>query len=77
MAAWDTAARQTLVSALHNARDRLTRAKGDELKALQGKLKGPLDCLPALTKAAETEERNTLSGAMTAVGTKINAALLK
>lgn len=62
-------------SGLHGAREKLRTAQGDDLKALQQRLKGPLDRLDAVFKAAETEVLGELTGAMMKASKEINEAL--
>lgn len=77
LAGGHTGQRQTFYSSLHGARDRLARAKPDELKALQEKLKEPLACLDTLTRAADTGEMDQMSKAMSAAAKDIYAALMR
>lgn len=60
---------------LLGAREMLAKAKGDELTALQARLKGPLARLETLVTAAETEQLDELTKAMKAVTPEINQAL--
>lgn len=64
-------------SGLHGARELLATRKGDELAALQAKLKGPLSRLDAVFNAAETGRLDDLSKAMRAASSEINEALKK
>lgn len=64
-------------SGLHGAREMLAAKKGDELKSLQEKLKGPLARLTALDEAAETGQLDNLTKAMRIATTEINDALKK
>jgi len=62
---------------LLGAREMLTTLKGDDLKALQEKLKGPLSRTDTLFKAADTEQLDELTKAMKALIPQINGALKK
>lgn len=62
---------------LHGAREMLATLKGEELTALQGKLKGPLSRLDVVVQAAESGRLDDLSKAMKAASVEINAALKK
>jgi hypothetical protein len=62
---------------LHGAREALATRKGDDLIALQAKLKGPLARIDAVFQAAETGKLDTLSAAMKAASVEINEALKK
>ena len=62
---------------LFGAREKLEALKGDELKALQGKLKGPLARMEAVFEAAETGKLDDLSKAMMQATKEINEALKK
>lgn len=62
---------------LLGAREMLRTRKGDELKALQEKLSGPVSRLDALFTAAETGQIDNLTKAMTAASKEINEALKK
>jgi hypothetical protein len=62
---------------LHGAREMLATRKGEELKALQEKLQGPLSRLDALFKAAETGRLDELTKAMRVATNEINGALKK
>jgi hypothetical protein len=64
-------------SGLLGARELLATRKGEELKALQEKLQGPLARLDALFQAAETGQLDELTKAMRVAATEINAALKK
>jgi hypothetical protein len=64
-------------SGLLGVRTRLAKAKGEELTALQNRLKEPLARLDAVFKAAETADLVTLTKAMSAARDEINAALKK
>lgn len=64
-------------SGLLGARERLATAKGEDLKVLQEKLKGPLSRLDAVFKAAETEKLEELTKAMATASKEINEALKK
>ena len=55
----------------------LRTKKGDELRALQEKLRGPIARLDAVFAAAETGQINNLTKAMLAASKEINAALKK
>lgn len=81
-----TAARQPFYGAvtapgtgtgLHGAREMLATLKGDELKALQERLAGPLMRLDAVFAAAETGQLDNLTRAMRTAATEINDALRK
>lgn len=60
---------------LFGARELLTTFKGDQLAALQARLKEPLGRLDALFAAAETGELDNLTRAMGAAAKEIDAAL--
>jgi len=62
---------------LLGARELLATRKGDELKALQEKLQGPLARVEALFAAAETGQLDELTKAMKTASVEINAALKK
>lgn len=62
---------------LLGAREKLRTLHGDELKALQERLKGPLSRIDAVFKAAETEKLTDLTAAMLAASKDINEALKK
>ena len=62
-------------SGLHGAREMLGTRKGEELKALQEKLKGPLARLDAVFEAAEAGQLDNLTKAMRTATTEINEAL--
>lgn len=62
---------------LLGAREMLRTKQGDELKALQAKLQGPISRLDAVFAAAETGVIENLTKAMTIAGKEINAALEK
>ncbi len=62
---------------LFGAREKLATLKGEELTALQERLKGPLARLDAVFKAAETERLDELTKAMLASSKEINEALKK
>lgn len=62
---------------LFGVREKLATLKGDDLKALQEKLKGPLGRMDAVFKAAETGVLNNLTKAMADSSKEINAALKK
>lgn len=64
-------------SGLHGAREKLKTLKGDDLKALQERLTGPLDRLDAVFEAAKTEKLDNLTKAMLNASKEINAALKK
>lgn len=60
---------------LLGARERLATLQGEELKALQEKLKTPLANLEAVFKAAESEKLDDLTKAMAAAAKELDAAL--
>src|SRR5262245_61946114 len=62
---------------LLGAREMLRTKKGEELKALQEKLKGPIARLDAIFAAAETGQIDNLTKAMLAASKEINQALKK
>lgn len=62
---------------LLGAREMLRTKKGDELKALQDRLQGPIARLDALFAAADTGVIDNLTKAMTAASKEINEALKK
>jgi hypothetical protein len=62
---------------LHGAREKLATLKGDELKALQEKLKGPLSRMDAVFKSAESGQLKDLTDAMMKSSKEINEALKK
>ena len=62
---------------LLGARELLRTKQGDELKALQEKLQGPLARLEAVFQAAETAKLGELTSAMTKASKEINEALKK
>lgn len=62
---------------LLGAREMLRTKKGDELKALQDRLQGPIARLDALFTAADTGAIDNLTKAMTAASKEINEALKK
>ena len=62
---------------LLGARELLRTKKGDELKALQDKLQGPIDRLDAVFTAADSGVIDNLTKAMTAASKEINDALKK
>jgi hypothetical protein len=62
---------------LFGARERLRVAKGDELLALQERLRGPLSRTENLFKAADTGQLDALTKAMAESSKEINAALKK
>ena len=62
---------------LLGAREKLAVAKGDELKALQEKLKGPLSRMDLVFQSAESEKLDDLTKAMAAAAKEINEALKK
>lgn len=64
-------------SGLFGAREMLTTRKGEELTALQEKLKGPLSRMNALFDAAETGRLDALTKAMQTASNEINEALKK
>ena len=72
-----TGARQPFYAALNAAREKLGTLKGQELEALQGKLKDPLARLDAVFAAAETGQLDNLTKAMAAARKEIDAALKK
>jgi hypothetical protein len=78
-----TAARQPFYGSalagtgLLGAREKLRTKQGDELKALQEKLQGPLSRLDAVFQAAETEKLGELTNAMMKASKEIDGALKK
>lgn len=62
---------------LLGAREMLRAKKGDERKALQDKLRGPIARLDAVFAAAETGQLDHLTKAMLAASKEINEALKK
>jgi hypothetical protein len=62
---------------LLGARELLRTKQGDELKAIQERLRGPLSRLDAVFQAAETEKLGELTKAMSAAGKEITEALKK
>jgi hypothetical protein len=62
---------------LHGAREMLNTLKGDDLVALQEKLKTPLQNMDAIFKAADTGKLDELTKAMRTATAEINAALKK
>lgn len=64
-------------SGLHGARELLATRQGDELKALQDKLKGPLARMDAVFESAETGNLDNLTKAMRTATAEINDALKK
>jgi hypothetical protein len=62
---------------LLGAREMLRTKKGDELKALQDRLRGPIARLDAVFAAAETGQIENLTRAMLVAGKEINEALKK
>ena len=64
-------------SGLHGAREMLATRTGEELKALQEKLKGPLARIDLVFEAAETGRLDDLSKAMLTASKEINEALKK
>lgn len=62
-------------SGLFGAREKLATLKGDELKALQDKLKEPLARMDAVFKTAESGKLEELTKAMLAASKEINEAL--
>ena len=62
---------------LLGAREMLRTKKGEELKALQDKLKGPIARLDAVFAAAETGQLDNLTKAMLIASKEINEALKK
>jgi len=62
---------------LHGARELLSIRKGEDLTALQAKLKGPLSRMNLVFEAAETGKLDELSKAMKAASVEINDALKK
>ena len=64
-------------SGLHGAREMLATRKGDELKALQDKLQGPLARMDAVFEAAETGQLDALTKAMLNANKEIAEALKK
>lgn len=64
-------------SGLHGAREMLATRKGEELKALQGKLKEPLARMDAVFQAAETGQLDALTRAMQKASKEIAEALKK
>jgi hypothetical protein len=64
-------------SGLLGAREMLRTKKGDDLKALQGRLREPIARLDAVFAAADTGKIENLTKAMTEASKEINAALKK
>jgi hypothetical protein len=64
-------------SGLHGVREMLATRKGEELKALQERLSGPLSRLDAVFEAAETGQLDNLTKAMRTAADEINDALKK
>jgi len=62
---------------LLGAREMLRTKQGEELKALQEKLRGPIDRLDAVFAAADTGRIENLTQAMLEASKEINAALKK
>lgn len=62
---------------LHGARAMLATLKGDELTALQERLRAPLSRMSLVFEAAETGQLDALTNAMKAATQEINAALRK
>jgi hypothetical protein len=62
---------------LQGAREMLTMLKGDDLAALQEKLKTPLKKMDAVFAAADTGKLDELTKAMRTITPEINAALKK
>lgn len=62
---------------LLGAREMLRVKKGDELKTLQDKLRGPIDRLDAVFAAADTGKIDNLTKAMIVASKEINEALKK
>ena len=62
---------------LHGAREMLSTLKGEELAALQERLKGPLSRMNLVFEAAETGQLDSLTNAMKTATQEINAALKK
>lgn len=62
---------------LLGAREMLRAKKGDDLKTLQDKLRGPIARLDAVFSAAETGQIENLTKAMLVAGKEINEALKK
>lgn len=62
---------------LHGAREMLATLKGEDLAALQERLKGPLSRMNLVFEAAETGQLDQLTQAMKAATLEINAALKK
>lgn len=62
---------------LLGAREMLRTKKGDELKALQDRLQGPISRLDAVFAAADTGVIDNLTKAMTSASKEINEALKK
>jgi hypothetical protein len=62
---------------LLGARELLRTKTGDELKALQEKLRGPIERLDAVFAAADTGKIENLTAAMLAASKEINEALKK
>lgn len=60
---------------LHGAKEMLATAKGEELAALQARLKGPLDRLEVMFAAAESGKLDDLTKAMHVAAKEINDAL--
>src|SRR5262245_10329317 len=85
--AWGhTAGRQPLYGSVYGpgqgtgllgAREMLRTKKGDELKALQDKLRGPIARLDPVFAAAESGQLDNLTKAMLAASKEINEALKK
>lgn len=63
--------------ALFNVREKLQTLQGDELKALQEKVKGPLKGLDAVIAAAETDNVNLFMEAMVKATKPLSDALKK
>jgi len=66
-----------LVDALFNVREKLRTAKGDELKALQEKVKGPMADVEAVFAAAETGNANAFIEAVGKSANQLNKAIRK
>lgn len=64
-------------SGLHGTREMLATRKGEELKSLQEKLKGPLSRMDVVFNAAEAGRLDDLTKAMQAASKEINEALKK
>jgi hypothetical protein len=62
---------------LHGVREKLRTLQGDELSALQAKLKEPLANIDAVFAAGDTETLDNLTKAMAASAKEINEALKK